>query len=58
MSSSSPRLSPPPSVSAANLPRDACFRVDMKHRHRRHLVRGEAESAMTKRTLQQRMREQ
>ncbi|XP_023251534.1 U3 small nucleolar RNA-associated protein 18 homolog isoform X1 [Seriola lalandi dorsalis] len=32
--------------------------VDMKHRYRRHLVRGEAESTMTKQKLQQRMREQ
>uniref|UniRef100_A0A3B4YDN1 U3 small nucleolar RNA-associated protein 18 homolog n=1 Tax=Seriola lalandi dorsalis TaxID=1841481 RepID=A0A3B4YDN1_SERLL len=35
-----------------------CLRVDMKHRYRRHLVRGEAESTMTKQKLQQRMREQ
>uniref|UniRef100_A0A3Q4N336 U3 small nucleolar RNA-associated protein 18 homolog n=1 Tax=Neolamprologus brichardi TaxID=32507 RepID=A0A3Q4N336_NEOBR len=35
-----------------------CFRVDMKHRFRRNLMKGEAESAMTKQKLQQRMREQ
>ncbi|XP_035760220.1 U3 small nucleolar RNA-associated protein 18 homolog, partial [Neolamprologus brichardi] len=32
--------------------------VDMKHRFRRNLMKGEAESAMTKQKLQQRMREQ
>ncbi|XP_051275949.1 U3 small nucleolar RNA-associated protein 18 homolog isoform X2 [Dicentrarchus labrax] len=32
--------------------------VDMKHRYRRDLIRGEAESTMTKQKLQQRMREQ
>uniref|UniRef100_H3BXR2 U3 small nucleolar RNA-associated protein 18 homolog n=1 Tax=Tetraodon nigroviridis TaxID=99883 RepID=H3BXR2_TETNG len=32
--------------------------VNMRHRYRRDLVRGEAESTMTKRKLQQRMREQ
>ncbi|XP_074513484.1 U3 small nucleolar RNA-associated protein 18 homolog [Sebastes fasciatus] len=32
--------------------------VDMKHRYRRDLIRGEAESTMTKPKLQQRMREQ
>lgn len=47
-----------PSVTAANLKCDTCFRVDMKHRYRRHLVRGEAESTMSKQKLQQRMREQ
>ena len=35
-----------------------CFRVDMKHRYRGDLVRGEAESTMSKQKLQQRMREQ
>lgn len=35
-----------------------CFRVDMKHRFRRDLMRGEAESTMSKQKLQQRMREQ
>lgn len=35
-----------------------CFRVDMKHRFRRNLMKGEAESTMTKQKLQQRMREQ
>ncbi|XP_031172812.1 U3 small nucleolar RNA-associated protein 18 homolog isoform X1 [Sander lucioperca] len=32
--------------------------VDMKHRYRRDLIRGDAESTMTKEKLQQRMREQ
>lgn len=32
--------------------------VDMKHRFRRNLMKGEAESTMTKQKLQQRMREQ
>ncbi|XP_070703390.1 U3 small nucleolar RNA-associated protein 18 homolog [Pempheris klunzingeri] len=32
--------------------------VDMKHRYRRDLMRGEAESTMSKQRLQQRMREQ
>ncbi|XP_070779627.1 U3 small nucleolar RNA-associated protein 18 homolog [Enoplosus armatus] len=32
--------------------------VDMKHRYRRDLIRGEAESTMSKQKLQQRMREQ
>ncbi|XP_060882551.1 U3 small nucleolar RNA-associated protein 18 homolog isoform X2 [Labrus mixtus] len=32
--------------------------VDMKHRFRRDLIRGEAESTMTKQKLQQRMRDQ
>lgn len=32
--------------------------VDMKHRYRRDLIRGEAESTMSKEKLQQRMREQ
>uniref|UniRef100_A0A7N8X059 U3 small nucleolar RNA-associated protein 18 homolog n=1 Tax=Mastacembelus armatus TaxID=205130 RepID=A0A7N8X059_9TELE len=32
--------------------------VDMKHRYRRDLVRGEAESTMSKQKLQQRMRDQ
>ncbi|XP_071320771.1 U3 small nucleolar RNA-associated protein 18 homolog [Trachinotus anak] len=32
--------------------------VDMKHRYRRHLIRGEAESTMSKQKLQLRMREQ
>ncbi|CAJ1075484.1 U3 small nucleolar RNA-associated protein 18 homolog isoform X2 [Xyrichtys novacula] len=32
--------------------------VDMKHRFRKHLIRGEAESTMSKQKLQQRMREQ
>lgn len=35
-----------------------CFRVDMKHRFRRNLMKGKAESTMTKQKLQQRMREQ
>ncbi len=34
------------------------FRVDMKHRFRRDLIRGEAEAKMSKQKLQQRMREQ
>ncbi|XP_029364260.1 U3 small nucleolar RNA-associated protein 18 homolog [Echeneis naucrates] len=32
--------------------------VDMKHRYRKHLIRGDAESVMNKQKLQQRMREQ
>ncbi|XP_044037158.1 U3 small nucleolar RNA-associated protein 18 homolog isoform X2 [Siniperca chuatsi] len=32
--------------------------VDMKHRYRRDLIRGEAESSMSKQKVQQRMREQ
>lgn len=35
-----------------------CYRVDMKHRFRRDLIRGETESTMSKQKLQQRMREQ
>lgn len=35
-----------------------CFRVDMKHRFRRDLVRGDAESSMSQQRLQHRMREQ
>lgn len=42
----------------ANLKCETCFRVDMKHRYRRELVRGEVESTMSKQKLQQRMREQ
>ncbi|XP_028268122.1 U3 small nucleolar RNA-associated protein 18 homolog [Parambassis ranga] len=32
--------------------------VDMKHRYRRHLIKGQSESTMSKQKLQQRMREQ
>lgn len=46
------------SQSLTNLKCETCFRVDMKHRYRRELVRGEAESTMSKQKLQQRMREQ
>lgn len=35
-----------------------CFRVDMKHRFRRDLAKGEAESSMSQQRLQHRMREQ
>lgn len=45
-------------LSGPNLSCVPCFRVDMKHRYRRDLVKGEAESTMTKQKLQQRMREQ
>uniref|UniRef100_M4AWV2 U3 small nucleolar RNA-associated protein 18 homolog n=1 Tax=Xiphophorus maculatus TaxID=8083 RepID=M4AWV2_XIPMA len=35
-----------------------CVRVDLKHRYRRNLMKGDAESAMSKQRLQQRMKEQ
>uniref|UniRef100_A0A3P9P948 U3 small nucleolar RNA-associated protein 18 homolog n=1 Tax=Poecilia reticulata TaxID=8081 RepID=A0A3P9P948_POERE len=36
----------------------ACVRVDMKHRYRRNLMKGDAESVLSKQRLQQRMKEQ
>lgn len=53
-------MSPPPPHTPSVEPcsTELCFRVSMMHRYRRDLVRGGAESAMTKQKLQQRMREQ
>ncbi|XP_027132044.1 U3 small nucleolar RNA-associated protein 18 homolog [Larimichthys crocea] len=47
-----------PVFTCSCVPVFTCFRVDMKHRYRRDLIRGEAESTMTKQKLQERMREQ
>ncbi|XP_054615493.1 U3 small nucleolar RNA-associated protein 18 homolog isoform X2 [Dunckerocampus dactyliophorus] len=54
------RLQPPPIKRAAWIDEDDELdeEVDMKHRFRSDLMRGDAESTMTKQKLQQRMREQ